>query len=288
MAAAASSSDDEMNKNPIAADSYTLCSFVDEVESRVDMFRKQAMAMVGEQASLLLIIDQLKNDCCKSDLSPEDYQELVTNMERLKARIEAVQIHVHTVRDDGQVEALDKVNNALQELHSRLYSEEHARSTAVKQAHTYLNACLPEAVGSVDLSFQSMVIGCALDDQKDVRRRLETLLRDCSRQTRPGSTHSSVKKTDPASSERSNNATASLESTNTGEASVKNKPTSNKEKDANSRDSIQNHLREEWFSAPNSNSKDDDLSVTQQQGESIEQLHAKTDNTKHNHSNHPA
>ena len=69
MAAAASSNKSETNKL-IANDSFTFFSFVDEVESRVEALRRQASALIGEQASLLMIVDQLKNDCLKCDISP--------------------------------------------------------------------------------------------------------------------------------------------------------------------------------------------------------------------------
>ena len=69
MAAAASSNKSETEKLT-ATDSFTLYSFVDEIESRVDTLRKQASALIGEQASLLMIVDQLKSDCMKCDIPP--------------------------------------------------------------------------------------------------------------------------------------------------------------------------------------------------------------------------
>lgn len=41
------------------------------------------------------------------------------------------------------------------------------------------SACSSEVPpGPVDQKFQSIVIGCALEDQKKIKRRLETLLRN--------------------------------------------------------------------------------------------------------------
>lgn len=73
MAAAASSNKSETEKLT-ATDSFTLYSFVDEIESRVDTLRKQASALIGEQASLLMIVDQLKSDCMKCDIPPGEYR----------------------------------------------------------------------------------------------------------------------------------------------------------------------------------------------------------------------
>jgi BCL2-associated athanogene 2 len=121
--------------------------------------------------------------CCKGDR-----QELLTNMERLKARCEAVTMEVQTVRDQSQTQSLHKVNSILHDLRSRLFTEtDTIPVTAMQQARSYLNACLPETAGAIDSRFQSLVLGCALDDQKDVRRRLESLVREYSTGYRPAS-----------------------------------------------------------------------------------------------------
>lgn len=67
--AAAAFSDENGTDKLMASDSFTFFSFVDEVESRVEDLRRQATALMGEQASLLAIADQLKNDCMKCNLS---------------------------------------------------------------------------------------------------------------------------------------------------------------------------------------------------------------------------
>ncbi|KAL8612723.1 hypothetical protein ACOMHN_025374 [Nucella lapillus] len=176
--AEAASETETPRKTAMSTDSFTLCSFVDEVECRVDMLRREATTLMGERASLLEIMDQLKKDCMHVDMSPEDSQELLTNMERLKVRCEAVEIHVHTVRDEGQRQSLHKVNGALEKLHTRLASSQNTSGSVVLQAQSYLNACLPEAVGPIDSRFQSMVLGCAVDDQKDIRRRLQRFVQE--------------------------------------------------------------------------------------------------------------
>lgn len=51
-------------------DSFTLFSFLDEVESRVEMLRRQALTVKQDQASLLLVLDQLKEESLQSAISP--------------------------------------------------------------------------------------------------------------------------------------------------------------------------------------------------------------------------
>jgi hypothetical protein len=72
MAEAAPSGDENESTKTmatLATDSFTLFSFTDEVESRVEVLRRQVAALIGEQASLLLIIEQLKHDCLHCDIS---------------------------------------------------------------------------------------------------------------------------------------------------------------------------------------------------------------------------
>ncbi|KAK7508119.1 hypothetical protein BaRGS_00000358 [Batillaria attramentaria] len=163
------------------ADSFTLFSFVDEVESRVETLRRQASILVEEQASLLSVLEQLKDQSLSSNISAGDCQELIANMERLKERCRSIEVRVHTVRDEGQIEALEKVNRALEDLETEVVHGGTVASS--KRAHSFLNACLPDSVGAIDTRFQSMILGCALDDQKEVRRRLQILVKDFCPQT---------------------------------------------------------------------------------------------------------
>lgn len=98
-------------------------------------------------------------------------------MQRLRERCQAVEVHIHIVRDERQLEALEKVNKVLDELEIEVTTNNSSTMTVNKRAQSLLNACLPEAAGAVDTRFQSMVLGCALDDQKAVRQRLQCLVR---------------------------------------------------------------------------------------------------------------
>lgn len=224
----------------------------------------------------------------------EDSQELLINMERLKARCEAVQIQVHTVRDDGQLQSLDKVNNVLQELQTRLASNDNVPRMAVKQARSYLNACLPEAVGSIDTRFQSLVLGCAVDDQKDVRRRLQSLVRESNVDLESGSSKSrNTNENYTATTERSDNLTEN--SVYTGTATVNHKPPSSGEQTGDvlreTSGPSENHHTAQWYTATSTKPgsfDDSDLSVSQQEGESIQQVHLKEGNASpRSHSRQP-
>lgn len=225
----------------------------------------------------------------------EDCQELVANMERLKERCKAVQIQVHTVRDDGQVQSLQKVNDILRELQNRLFSNDDIPQRAIQQAHLYLNACLPEAVGSIDTRFQSLVLGCALDDQKDVRRRLQSLVHECKLCMESGSAKLGNSNTNTKTTESSNNSAENSDAAGVEAASSCHSSSSSGRQtaDDSSNDStVENHRTAQWYTTSRQDRFDDgDLSVTQEEGESIQELHVKDDNAcacTHSHHSHSA
>ena len=212
----------------------------------------------------------------------EDCQELVTNMNRLQARCEAVHVQVHTVRDEGQKQSLEKVNGVLDELHTHVMSSETIPLATVQRARALLNACLPEAVGPIDSRFQSLVLGCAVDDQKYVRQRLQNLVHDCdletgSRASQPVS-HTDTRNT-PAVQE-SNNSSVICDSSQSGVASVPETPASKsnpQSADVGFNNGLpgENYLTAQWYSAPKDSVAKSDNLETQQKEDSVRQTSEK-------------
>ena len=95
-------------------------------------------------------------------------------MERIKTRIESVQITVNTVRNANQQAALEKVTLHLTAMEKLL--EENPQD-AKEKISVCFNTCLSETSGPVDSKFQSCLLECTVDDQKQVRRKLESWLR---------------------------------------------------------------------------------------------------------------
>jgi hypothetical protein len=48
---------------------------------------------------------------------------------------------------------------------------------ALNKAQSYLDACSPEVVHCKGTKFEALVLACASDDQKSVRRKMELLVR---------------------------------------------------------------------------------------------------------------
>lgn len=93
-----------------------------------------------------------------------------------------VDISVRTVRDTDQEDALHQVNVLIDSLIT--FDD---RVQARHRCQTFLNACEIDLGGdmgqSVDKKFESAILGCSLDDQKVVKRRLRALMSYLNKQT---------------------------------------------------------------------------------------------------------
>lgn len=88
----------------------------------------------------------------------------------------SVEISISTVRNSQQEEALHKATSIINELVKKLLDDMGGGRQRLLALHA---ACVTEAPPvPIDQKFQAIVISCALEDQKKIKRRLETLLRN--------------------------------------------------------------------------------------------------------------
>lgn len=103
-------------------------------------------------------------------------EELTLTAERLMGRTLSVEISVGTIRNPQQEEALQKATSIIDEIVKKLLDDMEGSRQKLLALH---GACVTEAPAiPIDQKFQAIVIGCALEDQKNIKRRLETLLRN--------------------------------------------------------------------------------------------------------------
>ena len=100
-----------------------------------------------------------------------DQEEFQVNAERLICRCLSVDVKVMTPRTDSQEEALAAANNFLEEVQRRMTDGAGKDKDLLKGL---INACNPDhdPSGTVDDKFQSLVLACAVEDQKKIRRRV--------------------------------------------------------------------------------------------------------------------
>lgn len=105
-----------------------------------------------------------------------DREEIVTTSQRLAKMLSTVQVVVSTVRSKEQQVALDTVNAFIANM-TRMAEAIAERQRAQQLCRLYLNTCSSESYClPVDEKFQRAILDCTADDQKKVRKRLETLL----------------------------------------------------------------------------------------------------------------
>lgn len=109
-------------------------------------------------------------------ISVGEKEELTLTANRLMGRTLSVEISVGTIRNPQQEEALRKATSMIDEIVKRLLDDMHGARQQLLALHS---ACVTEAPPvPIDQKFQAIVISCALEDQKKIKRRLETLLRN--------------------------------------------------------------------------------------------------------------
>lgn len=104
----------------------------------------------------------------------DDRDDVNRYADRVISRCLTVEVKVLTQRDTQQEEALFQINHLIDGLVLALKTDpESAKAKCI----TYMNACSSNIVqGITDKMFESALLGCTVDDQKKVKRRLQGLL----------------------------------------------------------------------------------------------------------------
>lgn len=151
-----------------------LVETLDLIEKRVELLRQQVSAAEREKSCLVDLIHTVINNKDLVFVSEGEREEIYLAATRLMDRCLTVEVQVQTPRNAAQMEALSQVERFIEdELLSCHLKSDLVSAKAVCEA--FLNACLSEPNGTADLRFQAMVIDCAVEDQKKVRKRLESL-----------------------------------------------------------------------------------------------------------------
>ncbi|XP_063186355.1 BAG family molecular chaperone regulator 2 isoform X3 [Chroicocephalus ridibundus] len=108
--------------------------------------------------------------------SSGEREELNLTANRLMGRTLTVEVSVETIRNAQQQESLQHATKMIDEIVNKLLDD--LEDAKIRLMSLY-GACTSDVpAGPIDQKFQSVVIGCAIEDQKKIKRRLETLLRN--------------------------------------------------------------------------------------------------------------
>ncbi|XP_023264254.1 BAG family molecular chaperone regulator 2 [Seriola lalandi dorsalis] len=149
---------------------------LDLLETRVEALREAASAMEQERECILEMIQSIQNSQEMRNICAGEREELDLTANRLMGRTLCVEICVGTIRNSQQEEALRKATSIIDEMVKKLLSDMDGGRQRLLALHA---ACVSEAPPvPIDQKFQAVVISCALEDQKKIKRRLEMLLRN--------------------------------------------------------------------------------------------------------------
>lgn len=156
--------------------SSRLLESLDQLELRVEALRDAATAVEQEKEILLEMIHSIQNSQDMRQISDGEREELNLTANRLMGRTLTVEVSVETIRNPQQEESLKHATKIIDEVVNKFLDD---LGNAKSHLMSLYSACSSEVPsGPVDQKFQSIVIGCALEDQKKIKRRLETLLRN--------------------------------------------------------------------------------------------------------------
>ncbi|XP_054732299.1 uncharacterized protein LOC129240492 isoform X1 [Anastrepha obliqua] len=199
---ASNADDSDMSLLPLP--SLTLCpmdrpfnlnerfvSVLDQLDARVEKFRKDAMGLQEKKDFLLMSIDLIKSHDMLHSMMESEREEIFCYIQRVNSRLSTVDLMVHTVRDRSQEDALSQINELI-DIMITMGDPVLAR----QRCQQYLNACCSAAeaaesyeygvdvdAGPIDKKFEGALLGCTLDDQKNIKKRLQALMGYLNKQT---------------------------------------------------------------------------------------------------------
>lgn len=100
--------------------------------------------------------------------------DILRYADRITNRCHTIDVHIRIQRDQTQEEALHQINHLIDGLVVGLRIDPDGTRA---RCLSYMNACSSHFVhGITDKNFESALLGCTLDDQKRVKKRLNGLL----------------------------------------------------------------------------------------------------------------
>lgn len=162
-------------------------TILDQLDSKVEKLRKEAMVLQEKKDFLAMSVDLLRNNEYLTGLDENEREEINCYVQRISGRLSTVELSVCTVRDRAQEDSLHHVNSLIDALISgadsvvsRLRCQQFLNACSTTDTSTYSD--LDPAMCS-DKKFESALLGCTLDDQKTIKKRLQALLAYLTQQT---------------------------------------------------------------------------------------------------------
>ena len=152
---------------------------LDDVEAQIETLREAVTRLDMDKHALLEVLEGIGQTLPGTPLSDVEREEVELEVGRLRGRVEEVRCHLQTRRTTTQLQSLEAVEAKICQL-VRLVETDSDGTSSSKTCRGYLAACggtePGQTAGQTCHKFEALVLGCAVEDQKMIRRRLSDLL----------------------------------------------------------------------------------------------------------------
>lgn len=152
-----------------------LLDLLDKVEVLIEQLRRDVQLIEEKRDSIFNTLDSVRNSEVLTELPLTDQDDIRRYVERLASRCSTVEISVRTDRDSSQEDALFQVNRLIDSL---VVDFKNSPIPSRMKCESYMAACSAQVLGgiNVDKRFEMALLGCTLDDQKRIKKRLQGLM----------------------------------------------------------------------------------------------------------------
>lgn len=102
-----------------------------------------------------------------------DKEDINQFAERIVNRCDTVNISVHTTRNESQLNCMEEINTMIDKIVGMLKNDP---DSAKFTCQSYLASCSPLENETGSKIFETAILGCTLDDQKRIYKRLQGLM----------------------------------------------------------------------------------------------------------------
>ena len=152
---------------------------LDDVEAQIETLREAVTRLAREKQAVLEVLEGIGQSLPGAPLSEVEREEVELEVDRLRGRVEEVKSELETRRTASQRQSLEAVEEKICQLVREVQTEADGAGSS-RTCRGYLAACggtePGQGPGQTCHKFEALVLGCAVEDQKRIKRRLSDLL----------------------------------------------------------------------------------------------------------------
>jgi hypothetical protein len=160
--------------DPSEHKSHSIREVLDGLEEQIESLRKAALRLQKEKEELMCTLRCVGEPGVLDQLGEVEAEEINGEVLRLVARLGCLHVGVQQHREAGQQECVLQIESEIEKLVGLVEGEQFIEAEHLCRA--YLGACGGDGVVAGDDRFEKMLLGCSVEDQKVIRKKLEGFL----------------------------------------------------------------------------------------------------------------